>query len=118
WTILAEIRKVLNEDQKIEAKSARIRLINFDDRAIQLELYAYFLTSDNNEFLALREDLFLKIAEIVESSGRGFAQPTEFLYLEQRSDTNGKAAGIDNKPQLIATTAGVEDRHSVQERAG
>jgi hypothetical protein len=40
-----------------------------------LELTAYVLTADNTRFLAVRQDLLLQIADIVEESGTLLPQP-------------------------------------------
>jgi len=82
--VLENIRKLLDSSAKIESATARIRLVNFGIRAIELELYAYILTADYMEFLALRESLLLQIAGVVEAAGSAFAQPTEFVYLSSQ----------------------------------
>lgn len=119
--VLENIRKLLAGNAKIEHETSRVRLINFGMRAIELELYAYILTADNMEFLAIRESLLMKIAGVVEESGSAFAQPTEFLYLS--SDQRG-ASGIsymiprdDARPHQEATDlkTGV---NAMKERAG
>lgn len=92
-SVLNGISKLLAENTKIEPDSARIRLVNFGQRAIELELYVYILTPDNMEFLQLREDLLLQIASLVEAAGSGFAQPTQFIYVEEDSAPNGSTAG-------------------------
>lgn len=99
--VLSSIRAMLDEHSHIETETARIRLVDFGIRAIELELFAYVLTSDYLKFLAVREELLLRIAGIVESSGTSFAQPT-IVYEELVSDTN------------IAGTAAVAQ----QEKAG
>ena len=80
--ILDGVRERLAGDSTIEKASARIRLINFGERALELELFAYALTPDFGEFLAVREALFLEIASIVEGAGTAFARPTEFVYVD------------------------------------
>ena len=52
-----------------------MRLVDFGLRAIELELFAYVLTSEILKFLAVREELLLQIAGIVEATGSGFARP-------------------------------------------
>jgi MscS family membrane protein len=74
-SILDGIRQLLAERRDIETESSRVRLVDFGVRAIEIELFAYVLTSDYREFLAVREDLLLQIAGIVESAGSGFARP-------------------------------------------
>lgn len=71
--------------------------MDFGSHAVELELFAYVPTPDVPEFLAIREDLLLRVAEIVESSGIGFAQPTQFVYLE--SDANGDGRMPDQDRQ-------------------
>jgi MscS family membrane protein len=73
--VLAEVRRLLYEHPKVETDGARIRLIGFDSSAITLEIFCYVLTRDGNEFLAIREDLLLRIMEMVAASGTGFGLP-------------------------------------------
>jgi MscS family membrane protein len=73
--VLNEVRTLLEAHPVIETSSARIRLVDFSVRAIELELFAYVLTADWLEFLALREELLLQVVAIVESSGTRFAEP-------------------------------------------
>jgi MscS family membrane protein len=80
--ILEGIRTLLDENPKIETGTSRIRLVNFGVEAIELELFAFVLTADVPEFLAVREDLLLEIAAIVEAAGSSFAQPTQFIYMD------------------------------------
>ena len=91
--ILDGVRELLARSPKLEQASSRIRLINFGERALELELFTYALTADFTEFLALREALFLEIASIVEVAGSAFAQPTEFVFMDAKPDM-AVAAGI------------------------
>lgn len=78
--ILAGIRKLLGESPNVEPGTSRIRLVDFGREAIELELFAYLLTADVPEFLAMREKLLLDIAAVVEAEGSGFA-PTRLIYM-------------------------------------
>jgi MscS family membrane protein len=80
--LLDGIRGLLAAHPRLEPDTARVRLVDFGAQAIELELFAYALTADHQEFLAVREDLLLQVAGIVESSGSAFAQPTEFLHVD------------------------------------
>jgi len=46
-----------------------------------MELWAYGKTGDWTEFTAIRQDVLLKIAEIVEAAGTRLAAPTRLTYL-------------------------------------
>jgi MscS family membrane protein len=81
--LLAEVRRMLYEHPKVETDSASIRFANFDNSSLRLETFAYVLTRDANEFNAIREDLLLRIMDIVEKSGTGFAFPSQTLFLSR-----------------------------------
>jgi MscS family membrane protein len=79
--VLDGIRRLLTSDPDIETNSSRIRLVDFGAQAVELELFAYVLTADGAKFYGVREELLLRIAEVVESTGSAFARPTEILPL-------------------------------------
>ena len=88
--VLAQIRRLLYEHPKVETAGARIRFIGYDNASMNLEVFSYVLTRDNNEFLAIQEDLLLRITEIVEASGTSFAFPSRTVYL-------GRDPGVDKE---------------------
>jgi MscS family membrane protein len=79
--ILAEIRKMLYEHSKVERPSARIRFIGFGNSSLDLEIFAYVLETEYESFLHIQEDLLLRIMDLVEGSGSGFAFPSQTTYL-------------------------------------
>jgi MscS family membrane protein len=90
--LLAEIRRMLYEHPKVESSSASIRFSGFDASALRLEISSYVLTRDSNEFAAIREDLLLRIMDIVEKSGSGFAFPSQTLYMSRDSGLDQEKA--------------------------
>ena len=93
--LLAEIRRLLYQHPRVEPGTATIRFANVDPSALRLEVFAYVLTQDSNEFAAIREDLLLRISEIVGRSGTGFAFPSQTLYL-------GRDSGVDHEKAAAA----------------
>ena len=79
--VLVELKKLLVAHPKVHPDPARIRFIGFGAYSLDLEIFSYVETADWAEFLAIREDLLLRIMEIVESTGSGFAFPSQTLYL-------------------------------------
>jgi MscS family membrane protein len=79
--ILAEIRKMLYEHSKVESPSARTRFIGFGNSSLDLEVFAYVLETKYEVFLPVQEDLLLRIMDIIEASGSGFAFPSQTTYL-------------------------------------
>jgi len=86
--ILVEIRNLLYAHPKISNDPARIRFVGFGAYSLDLEIFAYASTPDWNEFLGIREDVFLRIMDLVQASGTGFAFPSQTVYL-------GKDGGLD-----------------------
>jgi MscS family membrane protein len=83
--LLAELRRMLYEHAKIEHESARIRFGSFDSSALNLEIFSYVLTCDYAEFAAIREDVLLRMLEIVEKSGSRIALPSSTVYMARDS---------------------------------
>jgi MscS family membrane protein len=79
--ILVEIRKMLYGHPKVESMSARVRFVGFGSSFFNLEIFAYILETEYEPFLQVQEDLLLRIMDIVEGSGSGFAFPSQTTYL-------------------------------------
>jgi MscS family membrane protein len=96
--ILAEIRKMLYEHPKVESASARVRFIEFGKSSLDLEVFAYVLETKYEPYLHIQEDLLLRIMDIIEASGSGFAFPSQTTYVARDS-------GLDaEKSQKAAET--------------
>jgi MscS family membrane protein len=79
--ILAEVKRLLAAHPMVDPDPARIRFVGFGDYALDLELFAFVPTTDFNEFLAVQEDVLLRLMDVVAASGSGFAFPSQTLYL-------------------------------------
>ena len=79
--VLADTRRMLYEHPKVEQESAGIRFSGFEHHALRVELSCYLLTTNDTEYLAIREDLLLRMLEIVKAAGTGFALPSRTVYL-------------------------------------
>jgi len=86
--VLTELRKMLVAHPRVAEDPARVRFVNFGAFSLDLEIVAYITTHDWAEFLKVREDIFLRIMDIVNASGTGFAYPSQTLYL-------GRDGGLD-----------------------
>jgi len=91
--ILAEIRKMLYEHPKVESPSARIRFIGFGKSSLDLEVFAYVLETKHEPYLHIQEDLLLRIMDIIEASGSGFAFPSQITYLAGDVGLNATKSG-------------------------
>jgi MscS family membrane protein len=86
--VLAEVRRMLYEHPMVETTSARMRFVRFGGSSLDLDVFAYVLTSDYARFLEVQEDLLLRIMDIIEASGTGVAFPSSTTYLSRDSGLN------------------------------
>lgn len=98
--VLAEIRRLLYSHPKVETKTVRVRLTDIAGTSLSLEVFAYILTQDFNEFAAVREDLLLRMMDVMDDSGSGLALPSQTLYLSR--DTGVEKEKADNAVKKIA----------------
>jgi len=83
--ILGGIQSLLLKNPKIEPDSTYVRLVNFGAEAIELELFAYVLTTDAEEFRIARQELLLEVAALIENAGSALT-PTRYIQLRQDGD--------------------------------
>ncbi|MCB1095788.1 MAG: mechanosensitive ion channel [Verrucomicrobiae bacterium] len=86
--VLAELRRLLIAHPKVDPDPARIRFAGIGAYSLDVEAFAYVATSDWNEFLAIREDIYLRILDIVAECGTGFAFPSQTNYLARDHGTD------------------------------
>ncbi len=95
--VLTEARRLLYQHPKVESASARIRLANLEQGWPSMQVFSYVLTRDDAEFTAIREDILLRLLNIVEDAGTGFAFPTQTIYF-------GRDPGVDKAKAEQAET--------------
>ncbi len=87
--LLVMIRELLLGDPRVHSGTSRVRFVGFGASSLDIEVFAYVMTRNKAEFLAVREDLWLRVMDLVEQSGTGLAFPSQTLYLakDQGLDT-------------------------------
>jgi MscS family membrane protein len=74
--ILSSVEDMLRTAPKVEDGS-RARLIGVEAESIRIELFAYFLTNDFDEFLVIQQDLLVGVLTVIERAGAALAyKPT------------------------------------------
>ncbi|HEX7121232.1 MAG TPA: mechanosensitive ion channel family protein [Gemmatimonadaceae bacterium] len=79
--ILAGIEQALASHPKIWPDAYPVRFVAFDTSSLNVEVMAWFQTTDWNEFTKLRQELLLQFMEIVEKAGASFALPARRVHL-------------------------------------
>ncbi len=83
--VLAKFREMILAHPQLLEAGARVRLIKYNDYSRDVEIFVYVDTGKLAEFLAIQEDVLLRVNDIVESSGTGFAFPSQTNYISQDS---------------------------------
>jgi MscS family membrane protein len=86
--VLVRIRELLLGHPRVHPDPARVRFVGLGASSLDVEVFAYLTTSDWGEFLGIREDILLRVMDIVEQAGTGIAFPSQTLYL-------GRDGGLD-----------------------
>ena len=84
-----EINTLIEKDDnfaKNQNASFYVRIDSFSDSSIDMLVQTFTVTNDWAEFLKIKENLAVKIIEIVENNEAGFAFPSQSLYVEKLSD--------------------------------
>ena len=86
--VLAKIREMFHAHPRIDADTVRVRFAGNGPSSLDIQVRVYARTREWNDFYAIQEDVLLRIRDIVEQSGTGFAFPSQTVYL-------GRDAGLD-----------------------
>ena len=88
--LLATLREMLYAHPKIDNDTVRVRFFDYGASSLEVQIRAYALTREWNEYFAIREDVFLRVNQLVAESGTSFAFPSQTLYL-------GRDGGLDEE---------------------
>ena len=84
-----EINNLIEKDDnfaKNQNASFYVRIDSFSDSSIDMLVQTFTVTNEWAEFLKIKENLAVKIIEIVEKNEAGFAFPSQSLYVEKLPD--------------------------------
>lgn len=106
--LLVEIRSILYSHPMVGNEDARVRFIGFGASSLRLEINAYILVSTLDTALEIKEDLYLRIMDLVSESGTGFAFPSQTLYFakddgiseEKSKDVSDKVKEWNEKGEM------------------
>ena len=65
-----------------------VRIDNFSDSSIDMLVQCFTNTTDWDKFIEIKENLAIKIKEIVENEKAGFAFPSQSIYVESTPNDN------------------------------
>jgi MscS family membrane protein len=79
--VLAGLESVLRAHPKIWPDAVVVRFMALGASSLDIEVMAWFQTSDWGEFQSIRQDILLAFLGVVERAGTAFAFPTQTIHL-------------------------------------
>jgi MscS family membrane protein len=78
--LLRSLTRILTQSPKVQAGNRPVGFTGVGTYSLDLDIGAYVLTTDDDEFASIREELLLEILDAVESAGTALAVPTQAYY--------------------------------------
>jgi MscS family membrane protein len=88
--VLVGLRALFLGHPKVGPDLLRIRFAALGPASLDIEINAYVMTADVDEFLAIREDLLLRVMDVVSQAGTGFAFPSRTIYMARDQGLNAE----------------------------
>jgi len=82
--VLSSFREILTGHPRVETGKMPVRFIGVGPYSLDVEVIAYVTTSDYEEFVALQQELLLKMLQAVEHAGTALAVPLQESFESQR----------------------------------
>jgi MscS family membrane protein len=79
--VLAELEQVLRNQPKIWPDAVVVKFREFAASSLDIEIMAWFQTSEWSEFQTIRQEVFLHFMDVIRRTGTSFAFPTRTLHL-------------------------------------
>ena len=79
--VLERIERVLRDHPKLWPDAVVVRFKEFASSSLDIEVMAWFQTSDWGEFQLIRQEILLKFMDVVASAGTSFAFPTQTVHM-------------------------------------
>ncbi|MFV0478940.1 MAG: mechanosensitive ion channel family protein [Parahaliea sp.] len=91
--VINDVRNMLKQHPAIDShRTLIVNFVSFGDSALNFFIYTFTKTTVWVEYHAIKQDVMLKIIDIVHAQGADFAFPSRSLYVSQ-ADSDGDAPG-------------------------
>lgn len=87
--LLAQMRRMFHAHPRIASETVRVRFVGYGTGALNISIRVYAETREWNDFFAIREDVLLRVNDIVHTAGTRFALPSSTIYMN-------RDAGLDD----------------------
>jgi MscS family membrane protein len=80
-SVVADFRTLVEQHPLVDPGSVAVRFVRLGGFSLDVDISAYFLADDGNDFLVIQEELLLHVMELVERAGTRIAIPSQTMYL-------------------------------------
>ena len=81
-SIIDDVSKLLHNDSTIDqSQKAKVYFKSFSASSCDFFIYAFTITKDWEEFLAIKQDILLKVADIIDKHNAEIAYPTSTIFI-------------------------------------
>jgi MscS family membrane protein len=87
--VLESVERILKSHPQVEAGTLPVRFVGVGAGALNVEIFAYVMTGDGDEFLKIQQDLLLKILQAIEEAGTALALPVQETVAPPEARTTG-----------------------------
>lgn len=81
--LLVEMRAILYAHPRVNPDPAKVRFTGFGQSSIKITVYTYVEASGIDEYHEIREDLLLRMMDVIEQSGTALAMPSQTVYISR-----------------------------------
>jgi MscS family membrane protein len=92
------IRSLLREHPGLDAEAVQVNFTDFGASSLDILIQCFTITSNWNEYMDLREDVCLKVMDVLEELGLEFAFPSRTVYLHHADDEAPPRAVLTRHP--------------------
>jgi MscS family membrane protein len=107
-TNLSAVEDILGHHPKVETGAVPVRFVGVGTYSLDIEVFAYVLTENGDEFMTIRQDLILRILDGVAAAGTNLALPT------QASIVYPSAGNDAPTPALMAPRSNGDGAHGLK----
>ena len=92
-----QIKKMLMEHQEIDKQTIFVNFDKFNDSSLDIFIYCFTITTNWGEFLSVKEDVNLKIMEILQANEVNVAFPSRTLYMQLPLPENNRLPDLSKR---------------------
>ena len=106
-SIITNIRNLLTGHSSIDSSTVRVRFLRVGAFSLDVDIFAYVIARDWDDFLAVQEELLFSVMNIVREAGTEIAFPSRTVYL---------AAGASDK--VVPFIPGLTGKRGIKAHEG